>query len=72
MKVSERTAVEQSFDDGVVHGMAMAAALLVRTFGQDTLALEVLGAAGLDSKKTIHKLHLEDYDAEPLLRIVRK
>lgn len=64
--------LQPSFDDGVVHGMAMAASLIVRTFDNPTIALEVLGAAGIDRKSEVEALLLTIYDADPLLKILSK
>lgn len=64
--------IDGSFDDGVLHGMAIAAALLARDYDNPTLALEVLGAAGCDRVADIDRLHLDDYDADPLLKIVKQ
>lgn len=64
--------LQPSFDDGVVHGMAMAASLIVRTFDNPTIALEVLGAAGIDRKSEVEALLLTSYDADPLLKILSK
>lgn len=54
---------------GINIGMAMAAAILTRDFGQPTLALEILGAAGIGSFE-VEALDLDDYDRNPLRAIV--
>ena len=59
-------------DVGIIIGMAIAAALLTRDMDKPSLALEVLGAAGLDDRKSLSSLELDDYDLAPLLRIVKR
>lgn len=58
-------------DFGIMVGMALAAAFLVRDFDQPTLAREILGAAGLSAAWSLETLQLEDYDLRPLLQIVK-
>ena len=58
-------------DFSVNIGMALAAAILARDFGDDTRALEILGAAGLDEIGEVESLGLDDYDFTPLKRILK-
>lgn len=55
---------------GISIGMALAAAMLVRDFDSPTHAREILGAAGIDNREAVTSLGLDDYDVEPLLKIV--
>lgn len=63
---------ETQYDRGIVAGMAMAAAIIVRTHDSATLALEILEAAGIADKKSLTSIDLENYDLEPLLRILKR
>ena len=54
---------------GIMIGMALAAALLVRDFDRPALAIEIAGAAGIDAAN-LASLSLDDYDNEPLLKIL--
>ncbi len=64
-----RLAVVTGNDHGIMTGMALAAAILVREFDSGTHALEILGAAGIDATN-VSLLQLDDYDLKPLLRIL--
>lgn len=66
------TSLDRANLDGVNVGIALAAAIIVRTFDNPTIALEVLGAAGLDRRSEIVALGLDEYDAKPLLGILKK
>ena len=56
-------------DRGILIGMALAAAILVREFDQPTMAQEIAGAAGL-TLEALATLGLEEYDTEPLKKIL--
>jgi hypothetical protein len=56
---------------GIAIGLCLAAAILVRDFDYPTLALEILGADGID-RAMIDALDLEPCDSEPLLKIVKE
>lgn len=59
-------------DRGMRVGMALAAAIVVRTFDNPTIAKEILGAAGLDSRRRLSEIELDDYDKAPLMRLFQK
>lgn len=54
---------------GITIGMALAAAILVRDFDQPTLAKEMVSAAGIEADN-LASLSLDEYDHEPLLKIL--
>ena len=53
---------------GIDIGLCMAAAVLVRDFDRPSLAEEILGAGGIDRDR-LADLDLDEYDAEPLLKL---
>jgi hypothetical protein len=65
MRAADRESAEQR---GIKIGMALAAGILTRDFGDDTRAAEILAAAGLTAV-ALRELGLDDYDLNPLLKI---
>ncbi|NTI86005.1 hypothetical protein G6L87_02885 [Agrobacterium rhizogenes] len=57
-------------ENNVALGMAIAAAIIIRTWGQDTYAKEILGAAGLTTKTRLLEIGAEDYDLSALTAIL--
>lgn len=54
---------------GIDIGMCLACALLIRDFGDDTRAEEILEAANIDADR-VRDLDLDEYDTEPLLKLL--
>jgi hypothetical protein len=48
-------------------GMAIAAGIIMRVWGDDVHALEILGAAGLDTVEKLKACGVEQYDIDALL-----
>ena len=70
MKVSE--AVERARSEGVGAGMVIAAAIVVRTWGNTVYAHEILGAAGCRSFDDLRKWQVDAYDVWPLRATLRR
>ncbi len=51
-------------------GMAIAAAILMRVWGKETQAREILGAAGLTTEARLREIGVEDYDLDELRPIL--
>lgn len=54
---------------GIDIGLCLAASLLARDFDNPTYAAEILGSGGIDAER-ISDLDLDEYDVEPLLRVL--
>ena len=52
---------------GIDIGLCLAGAILLREFDNETYALEILGAGGIDADR-VRDLDLDEYDTEPLLK----
>lgn len=52
-------------------GMVIAAAIIVRTWGDDVQATEILGAAGLTTMDDMRRIGAEAYDVQPLRGVLR-
>lgn len=50
-------------------GMVIAAAIIQRTWGQNTMSLEILAAAGIKSVEDMEKLGCEQYDIAPFRNV---
>ncbi len=66
------TSVKQAHDAGVAVGMAIAAAIIVRVWGDDVQAEEILGAAGLNSVADMRRFGVDAYDVWPLRNVIRR
>lgn len=55
---------------GVGMGMAIAAGIIMRSWGNDTYAREILGAAGLDTLDKLRASGVDQYDIDALLPVV--
>lgn len=58
-------------DRGVGIGMVIAASIIMRSFGDDTIAEEILGAAGITTLDAMRRFGVEAYDAMPLRGVMR-
>lgn len=56
----------EEINDGVKVGMALAASILMTGHGEDTLAEEILVAAGVCTDRAARALGLDDYDLKAL------
>lgn len=50
-------------------GMAVAAAICMRNWSNDQIALDILGAAGYDSIADLERDEVDEYDLEPLRKL---
>ncbi len=57
-------------ENNVALGMAIAATIIMRTWGQDTYAREILSAAGLTTKTRLREIAADDYDLEALSSLI--
>lgn len=64
--------LKQARDEGVVNGMAIAAAIIVRVWGDEVQAEEILGAAGLTSMDEMRRFGIDAYDVMPLRNVIRR
>lgn len=55
---------------GVGIGMAIAAGIIMRSWGQETYAREILGAAGLDTLEKLKASGVDQYDIDALKSVV--
>ncbi|NKJ34140.1 hypothetical protein [Rhizobium sp. SG570] len=63
-RISERD------DDSVGIGMAIAAAIIMRVWGHDTEAREIISAAALTTEARLREIGVEDYDLDALRPIL--
>jgi hypothetical protein len=55
---------------GVGIGMAIAASIIMKSWGNDTYAREILGAAGLDTLDKLKASGVDQYDIDALMPVV--
>ena len=72
VKKLEACAAEQDRHNGVGAGMVIAAALIVRVWGQTVEAEEILNAAGIVSFDDLRKCEVDAYDVWPLRPVLRR
>ncbi len=57
--------------EGVGNGMVIAAAIIVRVWGDEVQAQEILGAAGLTTVAAMRRVGVDAYDVWPLRKVIR-
>lgn len=68
-KIKAAGEAERSASIGV--GMVIAAAIIVRVWGDEVQAEEILGAAGLTSVQALREIGADAYDVMPLRGVIR-
>lgn len=57
-------------DRAVGVGMAIAAGIIMRVWGENTMAGEIMGAAGLDTLEKLRECGVDQYDIDALMPIL--
>jgi hypothetical protein len=68
----EAEALKEAHSNGVGVGMVIAAAIIVRVWGGDVQAEEILGAAGIKTVADMRRFGVDAYDAWPLRNVIRQ
>jgi hypothetical protein len=69
-KQEQDTAGVRDEQRGVGIGMAIAAGIVMKIWGNDVYAREILGAAGLDTPDKLRAAGVDEYDIEALLPVI--
>lgn len=69
---AKKSAEREAHDRGVGNGMVIAAAIIVRVWGDDVQAEEILSAAGIRTIADMREMGVDAYDAWPLRNVVRR
>lgn len=65
--MAQRTKEQDRFHrQGFASGTAVAAAIIVNVWGEQRMAAEILGAAGLRTRAQMKRLGVDDYDLDIL------
>lgn len=67
-----RDEVKTARDQGVGVGMVIAAAIIVRVWGHEVEAEEILGAAGITDMAAMRKFGVDAYDVAPLRNVLKR
>lgn len=59
-----------SEERGIGIGMAIAAGIIIRSWGQEVYAREILGSAGLDTLEKLKASGVDQYDIDALMSVV--
>lgn len=70
--MGEDQELKDARDQGVANGMVIAAAIIVRVWGEEVQAEEILGAAGCTTMADMRRFGVDAYDVMPLRGVMRQ